>query len=175
MVDLLSPAPHGDILISLIYVGLGFVGYEVGFRIGHLLEVLTNSRIRAAAKKALFDHVTSLSFGYFADRFSGQIAHKVSVTTDALERMANAMTNTFVEEGAAVLISALALYFVHPYLGLFMLGWGIVFTLGMIPFARRMNARASEYAESESRTTGIFVDFFTNIAAGQGLWPGYPA
>lgn len=164
-VDQLSQTPHGDIRLSLILVIVCVAGYEVGFRVGHILEVFANSRIRAVTKRALFDHVTSLSFGYFADRFSGQIAHKITVTTDALERMANFITNTFIEEGLSVIVSAIVLYLIHPYLGLFMLVWGVLFSLGILPYAKRMNARANEYADAESKTTGIFVDFFTNIAA----------
>ncbi|CAN5742922.1 ABC transporter ATP-binding protein [soil metagenome] len=165
VVDLLSPTPHGDIRTSLILIVVCVAGYEVGFRLGHILEVIVNARMRAVIKKALFDHVTALSFSYFADRFSGQIAHKISVTTDALERMANYITNTFVEEGVSFLVSSIVLALVNPYLGLFMIVWSIVFSVGVLPYAKRMNARANEYAEHESKTTGVFVDFFTNIAA----------
>ncbi|MDB5265231.1 MAG: transporter ATP-binding protein [Parcubacteria group bacterium] len=165
VVDLLSPTPHGDIQMSLILIVVCVAGYELGFRLGHILEIFVNSRIRAVTKKTLFDHVTSLSFGYFADRFSGQIAHKISVTTDALEHMANYITNMFVEEGLSIIVSAILLALINPYLGLFMFVWGILLSLGVLPYAKRMNARANEYAEVESKTTGIFVDFFTNIAA----------
>lgn len=165
VVDLLSPTPHGDIRTSLILIVVCVAGYEVGFRLGHVLEVFVNARMRAVIKRTLFDHVTTLSFGYFADRFSGQIAHKISVTTDALERMANYITNTFVEEGVSFLVSSIVLALVNPYLGLFMIVWSIIFSLGVLPYAKRMNARANEYAEFESKTTGVFVDFFTNIAA----------
>ena len=165
VVDLLSPTPHGDIRFSLIMIVVGFVGYELGFRLGHITEVLTMSRVRAATARALFDHVTSLHFGYFADRFSGQVAHKISVTTRAIENMSILTTSLIFEEGATLIVSAVAVSFIHPYLGLFLIVWGILFSLGLIPYAKRMDARANEYAESESKTSGIFVDFFTNIAA----------
>ena len=165
LIDFLEPIPHGDIKNTLIYIVLGIVFYEVGFRIGHIFEVLTMSRIRATTEKSLFDHVTSLSFGYFADRFSGQIAHKISATTGALERMCTIFANNFIEDGSITIANAVALSFINPYLGLFVLAWGIAFSIGIVPYARRMNTRANEYANVESKTTGVFVDFFTNIAA----------
>lgn len=164
-VDALTQEAYGELHFSFFFIVLGLVGYEVFFRIGHIGEVLINSRIRAKIKRALFDHVTSLSFRYFADRFSGQIAHKLSVTTDGLERMTNAVTGLFVEEGVSILISAAALCIVSPYLGLFVLVWAFFFVIGLSPYAKHMNVRANEYAEHESKTTGVFVDFFTNIAA----------
>jgi ABC-type multidrug transport system fused ATPase/permease subunit len=165
VVDLLSPTPHGDIRFSLIMIIVGIVGYEFGFRFGHIIEVFTMSRIRAAATRALFDHVTSLHFGYFADRFSGQVAHKIAVTTRAIEHMSALFASLVFEEGSTLIVSATAVSFIHPYLGLFLIAWGILFSVGLIPYAKRMNARANEYAESESKTSGVFVDFFTNIAA----------
>lgn len=165
VVDLLSPTPHGDIRSSLIWAVVGLVGYELGFRIGHAIEVLTGSRIRAVTKRVLFDHVTSLSFGYFADRFSGQIAHKISATTDSLERMTGIIVSSFCEDGSITIISAFALSFISPYLGLFLLAWALLLALGLQPYARRMNVRANQFAERESKTTGVFVDYFTNIAA----------
>jgi ATP-binding cassette subfamily B protein len=162
-VDLLSPVPHGDLRFSLFAIVFGVIGYEVGFRIGHVLEVFTESRVRTNTEKALFDHVTTLSFGYFADRFSGQVAHKIAATTNALEQMTVAVSNVFIEDGVIVIASAIGLAFVSWQLGLFVLIWCIVFSIGILPFARRLNARANTYAETESKTTGIFVDFFTNI------------
>jgi ATP-binding cassette subfamily B protein len=165
VVDLLSPEPHGNIRTPLILIVVYVAVYELGFRAGHIMEVIVNARMRAVIKRTLFDHVTSLSFGYFADRFSGQIAHKVSVTTDALERMTKQVTNMFIEEGVALVVTAIVLAFVNLYLGLFLMVWGALFSMGILPYARRMNDRANDYAEAESKTTGVFVDFFTNIAA----------
>lgn len=165
VIDLLSPTPHGDIRFSLIMVVVGLVGYEAGFRIGHIADVMVISRIRAVTKRTLFDHVTSLHYGYFADRFSGQIAHKISATTDAIERMTYRVLSVGFEEGCAALVSAIALSFISPYLGLFVFVWVILFSFGISFYARRLNLRASSFAEAESKTSGVLVDFFTNIAA----------
>lgn len=165
LIDLLSPAPHGDIRLALIIIACGVIWREVGYRIGHMTENMLDSRVRANIKRALFDHVTSLSYGYFSDRFSGQIAHKIAATADAFERMTNHVSNDFIEGGAMVLFSAIALSLASPYLGAFIFVWGLLLAAGIFPYARRLNVRSNDYAEAESRTSGIFVDFFTNIAS----------
>lgn len=139
--------------------------YEYGFRAGHIVEVTTLARVRGNSKKRLFAHTASLSFGYFADRFAGEIAHKIAKTADALERMIIILINTFIEQGVLFSVSAIALVFVHPYLGLFVLLWSLLFIAGLIPFTIYSDRRASTYALQDSRTTGTFVDIYSNIAA----------
>jgi ABC-type multidrug transport system fused ATPase/permease subunit len=75
------------------------------------------------------------------------------------------ITNEFIEDGAIVLISAAVLSTIHIYLGLFVFAWGCFLAIGILPYSKYLNARATAYAESESRTSGVLVDFFTNIAA----------
>jgi len=80
LVDSLGVAGRAGSLSSLLVITVLLFGYELGFRIGHVFEILSLSRVRNRIKKALFDHTTSLSFGYFADRFAGEITHKVAQT-----------------------------------------------------------------------------------------------
>ena len=150
---------------SLVLIVVLLLGYEYGFRFGHVFEVLTSANIRSATKKALFTHTMSLSFGYFADRFTGEVAHKIAKAADALERMTVIITNTFVEQAGLFLVSAIVLWVASPYLGIYVIVWSALFILGLIPFARRSHTRANEYALQEARTTGTFVDVFSNIAA----------
>lgn len=145
-------------------IGL-FVIYEYGFRAGHIVEVTTMARIRSATKKRLFAHTAALSFGYFADRFAGAIAHKIAKTTDSLERAIIILIGTFFELGVLFSVSAVALVFVHPYLGLVVLVWSLLYIAGLIPLSIQSDKRASDYAFQDARTTGTFVDVYSNIAA----------
>jgi ATP-binding cassette subfamily B protein len=137
--------------------------YEIGFRLGHIIEVRMLARIRNRTKKALFDHTTSLSYGYFTDRFSGEIAHKIAVTANSLERMTALVTNQVIEEGALAIASIAMLAFIHPYLGLFAALWLVAFLAGIRPLTRRLDTYAGEYAVQEAKTTGTFVDLYANI------------
>ncbi len=137
--------------------------HEIFYRSGHICEVTFTSRMRRNIKQALFDHTASLSFGYFADRFAGEIAHKVSNTADAFERMVITVTNSFIENIVLVPLSALTLSFVHYYYGIFVVVWSLVFVIGSWLLAKEMNRRAASYAAAEAKTTGTVVDVYGNI------------
>ena len=162
-VDVLTGGATGDMTILLVLLLFCIVGYEAGYRLGHICEINVLSRIRNHTKKALFDHTTSLSFGYFADRFAGEMAHKVAMVANALERMTTIMTNGFIEGGVIIIASAVALGFVNPWYGIFILIWGILFVIGSLALAKTMTKRAGVYAEEEAKTTGAIVDIYANI------------
>ena len=164
-VDLLHSSLHGDIVRLLVSIVSCLFIYEIGFRIGHIFEIITNARIRASTKQTLFEHTTSLSFGYFTDRFAGEIAHKIATTADALERMVLIITNEFIEQGVLFLVSAAALSLANPAFGIFTVLWMLAFLLGISLFGSRANTKAQAYALAEAQTTGAFVDAYTNISA----------
>lgn len=163
VVDDLTLYGGGQARSLLIFVLLAVVGYELAYRLGHICEIVVLSRIRAQIKKRLFDHTGSLSFGFFADRFAGEITHKIATTADAFERMILVTTNSFVENGVLLISAAFALSFISPNYAIFILVWGAVFITGSLLLAREANKRASEYAAQEAKTTGTLVDIYGNI------------
>lgn len=141
------------------------VWYEASYRIGHIFEIFIKTRLRARTKKALFDHSRSLSFGYFADRFAGEIAHKIAMCADAFERLTLIITNNIVEEVVLIVVSAIVLGSIHPQYAIFLLVWSIFLLCGIVFFARRMDTQAGKWALQETRTTGALVDVYANIGA----------
>lgn len=151
-------------LAFLILVLLCVVGHELFYRFGHMCEIHILSKIRRNTKAALFDHTASLSFGYFADRFAGEIAHKVSSMADSFEKLTVITTNSFFESGFRLPLAAIILGFVHPYFFFFILGWALWLLVGSVLLSREMNRRAGDYAIEESKTTGSVVDVYGNIS-----------
>jgi ATP-binding cassette subfamily B protein len=139
--------------------------YETMYRLGHICEVILLTRVRSKIKKTLFDHTMSLSFGYFADRFAGEIGHKVSATADAFERIILAVTNNFVEGGFLIILFAVTLGAIHPWYAIFVTAWAVVFLTGSFLLAKRMNRLANSYAEAEAKTSGTIIDLYGNISA----------
>lgn len=164
----------GQIVDALTHVGsasrpvagliIVLILHEVFFRLGHICEIYSLARIRATTKQALFDHTASLSFGYFADRFAGELAHKVATTADAFERMTITITNNFVTNAFMLILSVLVLGLVHPTYAVFLVFWWTLFILGSLFFAKKLHAAASHYAIVEAQTTGAVVDVYGNIA-----------
>lgn len=151
---------------AFVWIMIGsVVWYEVSYRIGHIYEIFIRTRIRARTKKALFDHSRSLSFGYFADRFAGEIGHKIAMCADAFEKLTLAVTNEFAEPIVLVVVSAVVLGSIHPHYALFLCAWSLFVFSGVIFFARRMDQQAGKWAKQETRTTGALVDVYANIGA----------
>ncbi len=149
------------LIILIIFV----VFHEIFYRIGHICEIMILSRVRKNTKDALFDHTSSLSFGYFADRFAGEIAHRVSSTADAFERLTIIMTNGFFEGGFLIPVASIVLGIVHPYYTIFIISWAIWLVVGSLLLSREMNRRSGAYATEEAKTTGSVVDVYGNISA----------
>ncbi len=162
--DVTAPS-HGDLVPYLWGIAGLILAYEVCYRIGHVFEIAATAKMRRNVKRSLLAHTTALSFGYFADRFAGEIAHKISKTSDAMERLVSITSNIGIEESVMFLVSGIALSFVSPALGVFILVWSTLFLSGIGPVARRSNDAANAFAVAEAHTTGTFVDLYTNIAA----------
>ncbi|MES2224351.1 MAG: ABC transporter ATP-binding protein [Patescibacteria group bacterium] len=154
-----------DIKFFLIILMLCIIFYEIFYRIGHICEVYLRARIRSNTKKALFDHTTSLSFGYFADRFAGEMAHKVATAADSFERMIVTVTNNFFENAFFTLLAIITLGAVHFYYAVFLSLWMILYLARSFLLSKEMDRRAAAYADEESKTTGTIVDVYGNIGA----------
>ncbi|MBI2623826.1 MAG: ABC transporter ATP-binding protein [Candidatus Liptonbacteria bacterium] len=156
----------GENITTLLVLLLVFVAcHELFYRLGHICEVFVLARVRNRTKKALFDHTASLSFGYFADRFAGEIAHKIAGTADAFERLVVITTNYIMENSVFFVFSAITLGVVHSAYGAFMAVWVAGFIVGAWAIAKRMERQAGVYAAAEAKTTGALVDVYGNISA----------
>lgn len=162
-VDVMTGAKTGVIQPKVLYLILFLVGHEYGYRLGLVCEVLVLARVRANTKQALFDHTASLSYGYFADRFAGEIAHKVSTTADAYERVLLILTNNFVAHTFVMIVATVVLGLMHPNYVAFMAIWWLFFVVGSLFLAKQLHRRASIYAAVEAKTTGAVVDVYSNI------------
>ncbi len=154
----------GNERIAIILFICALFGTELFYRIGHIFEVTVDARIRAATKKALFSYSTKLSFGYFSDRFAGQIAHQITTAADALERMKDIVVNTFIDNTWMLILSAITLATIYPLLGAVIVVWGALFIFGLSPITKKITKSAESFAENASHTTGALVDMYTNIS-----------
>lgn len=162
VVDNLAPGPTA-LTYSVTLLVAALVFHEIFYRIGHVLEVITHARIRQKIKKALFLYTSKLSFGYFADRFAGQISHQIGTAASAMERMEEMVVNKFIDNAWMIILSAVAMGSIYPPLGIVLIVWLFFFLLGVGPFAKRITKYAERFATDESGTTGALVDMYTNI------------
>ena len=165
VVDVITGSSNGNAPHLMILALVLIMFYEIFYRSGHIFEVISLSHIRRNIKKTLFKHTSSLSFGYFTDRFAGEIAHKVVTTADGFERIVLVFTNDFIEGGIVVTIAMVTLSSINYAYGLFILVWSFVYIAGIYPIAQKMNKLANDYAAAEAGTTGKIVDFYGNVSA----------
>lgn len=137
---------------------------EVAYRIGHIIEVFVHGRIRAKTKKALFSYTSKLSFGYFSDRFAGQISHQISTAANTFERMEEIIVNKFIDITWLIVLSAIALGSIYHPLGWMLVLWSVFFLGGVGLLAKKITVHAEEFARQESNTTGALVDMYSNIS-----------
>jgi len=156
-----NPAQLRYYVILLIFT---LVFHEISYRLGHILEVGIHSRIRASTKKALFAYTSKLSFGYFADRFAGQISHQIGTTANALERMEETVVNKFIDNSFLFIVSTIAFVSIYKPLGFVILGWFVLYMFGVSLFVKKITIHAEDLAKQESNTTGALVDMYTNVA-----------
>lgn len=163
-VDNVTTGAGEHVRTYLILVVVFIACYELTYRLGHVCEIIIISRIRSNIKKVLFNHTSSLSFGYFADQFAGEIAHKVASTADAFERMIMVMTNTFIESTVLIIASVIVLGSIHSSYGIFLVAWSVIFVAGSAILSKEANRRAGIFALEEAKTTGSLVDIYGNMA-----------
>ena len=168
IIDQFTPALHSGIYTDVLHTGLWLVGayllHELAYRMGHIGEVISETQIQRGGETILFTDSITKDYLYFADRFGGSITQKIAMVTDALKSMALVVMNDF---GESLIFFCSAVYFLsqiyHP-LGIALLVWTILFTLGIIPIARKLEQASSAFAEAESRAAGFLTDTYSNIA-----------
>lgn len=137
---------------------------EVGYRVGHIIEVRIRMAVRQGTKQALFHFMHELPFGYFVDRFAGELSQKIATTTDSLEKMVLVFTNILVGRGMIIVAAIAMLSWYQWWYGLVVGAWTIIFIVGILFFTRRLDAKAGEWAEKEAKTSGLLVDIYSNIS-----------
>lgn len=165
VIDLLQKNPgNKGMFFPIISLILVLVAREFFVRIGHIFEVTTSARIRENTKNALFSYTTKLSFGYFSDRFAGEIAHRISATAENFDQMKNIMIAEFIDNIVLILISAFTLAAVYPLLGVVVIVWAIFFITGIFIFGKYVALHSGKFADHSMKTTGTLVDMYANIA-----------
>ncbi len=163
IVDVLT-TNDGNIRKLIILLVISLFASEIFYRIGHIYEITVDARIRQRTKKILFAWTTKLSFGYFVDRFSGQLAHQISTVADSLEKMKDTITNVFIDNSWMLIVSTVLMTLIYPILGIIVAVWAIFFLIGLRPFVKCITETSEKFAQDGSNTQGSLVDTYTNIA-----------
>lgn len=144
--------PVLSILAGVMWRSSGFTGLRwfTGFRF--------------TAYQALYGYLTLHSKDYFNSRFAGALTNKIGNAVDGTENVFENLLWRFIP-----LIVGLGWYIIFawissPILGIIILLWALIFLWVNIKFAKRIEKRSYQFAQSLSKLKGSIVDSISNIS-----------
>ncbi|MFZ4772723.1 MAG: ABC transporter ATP-binding protein [Chlamydiia bacterium] len=154
-------AAWGDLRYLLLYLIAFWIFVEFCFRSKNFLLAVTEPKLAADIRMAMFDHIQRHSPKYFNEHFSGSLANKISdMTTEVIQIFNHILV--FIPAFIASLLSIAFFFNVNPVLALIFSVW-IIFHFGIwLAFSPRCIQYADSHGEARSTLGGKIVDSLTN-------------
>jgi ATP-binding cassette subfamily B protein len=143
-----------------------FTAGEVLFgRLAAAIQFRLGPRQRQNVTRALFHYLQHHSHRYLSESFAGALAHKISETSMGVNQTLWTLITEFWPIAIVLGVSIGLLFGAQAQLGLFALGWAVVFIALSFLLARRCKPYAVHAAAARSETTGKVVDSVTNLTS----------
>lgn len=113
----------------------------------------------------VFDHLTSQSMSFHADRFSGALVSQTNKLTGAYEMIADTVVWQLVPMVTTVVAAVVILSFVLWQYALFLAVMCLIFTAAVLASRPRLEQLSVSEAQASTRMTGFLADVMTNISA----------
>lgn len=148
---------------GIVYSSLALVS-GIAWRISGFTGLRWFINFRSTAYQVLYEYITLHSKDYFNSRFAGALASKISNAVDGTESMFENLLWRFIP-----LILGLFWYVIfagmsNVWLGLIILIWAIVFLGINMWFAKKIEPKSFQLAQSLSALKGGIVDSLSNIS-----------
>lgn len=170
MVDAIASAPDTVSAIDglrywgIIYILLTAFVYT-GWRVSGIVGVYWLAGSKAYSFSRLYEYLSSHSYSYYANRFAGAVANKVSHASDGADNLLEQLTWHQYPGFLSVLGTCTLLFVTNFYIGLTFLCLVVLLFVVNAYLVRRRHPMMIAYAESSSVLRGIGVDLLTNIMA----------
>lgn len=146
----------------LLLVGLNVA--EIIFSRGSgALLIIIGPRLRQRTTRLLYAYLQQHSPRYFANHFTGSLAHRISETAISVNHTTWAVLFDFWPIGVTFGVSVALLLNVHIQLGGFVAGWVVLYVMLSYWMATRCQPYAQNYAATRSLVSGKIVDAVTNM------------
>lgn len=120
--------------------------------------------LRFTAYQALYDYTTLHSKDYFSNRFAGALANKIGNAVDGTESVLENLLWRFIPLIIGLIWYVILTWFSSPWLGLIVLFWSVIFLSINFYFAKKIEPKSYQFAESLSELKGGIVDSLSNIS-----------
>lgn len=163
VVDRVIPRGDQDLLLVL---GVGMVSIVLFQFLASLIRgfLLTELRIRMDSELTLnfLEHMVGLAFPYFQTRPPGDLMQRVSANSTMREVLSSGLLSTLLD-GALVLVYLSILLFANVWMGVLVLGLGVLQVLVLVLSGRRQQRLMSQNLELEAKNSTHLMDMLSGI------------
>ena len=170
LIDSLAAANTKDeTLASISLWGSVYVAVLVliflGWRLSGFVGVRWLVRSKAYSFQVLYDYLALHSHSYFANRFAGAVANKVSHASDGVDGLIEQITWHYYTSALSLVGTTVLLFVTNIYLGGIFVGLTASLIFLNFILVKRRHPMVVAYAKASSVLRGMGVDFVTNIVA----------
>ena len=164
LVDALVETTGEGLKWAVIYIALYGLS-ELGWRSSGYLGMLWITKTRALATFSLFDWLSRHSSSYFADRFAGSLATKVTNASGGVSNVLPLVLWNFFPTFLQLFMSIGVAYLAKPLLAGLMAIWCTIFLILNAILVRKKAKLSEASAAAYTKLKGQLVDIITNIRA----------
>ena len=147
---------------AMIYLGV-YVFMEASWRSSGYLGMNWITNVRSSSANVLFEWLSKHSSKFFADRFAGSLATKVTNASNALSDMLPKFLWNFFPTFLQLILSVIIASLAKPLLGLILLIWAIAFIALNALLVPKKARLSKESATAYTKLKGQMVDILSNI------------
>lgn len=170
MVDTLTSASSQvEILSGLKFWGTAYVGAMFlafcGWRLSGLVGARWLADSKAYSYTQLYDYLLHHSHNYYANRFAGSVANKVSHASDGADNLIEQVTWHYYPSVMSIVGTCILFFFTNFYIGITFLFLVVALLIINIRLVKKRHPLVMAYATASSLLRGVGVDLLTNIMA----------
>ena len=162
LVDALGSSEADPLYWAYVYAGL-YAFSEIGWRSSGYLGMHWITKTRALAASSLFGWLSGHSSNYFADRFAGSLANKVTHASNGVSDMMPRILWNFFPTLLQLFLSIGFAYAAKPLLAGIMGIWCIIFLILNTLLVRKKAKLSEASADAYTKLKGQLVDIISNI------------
>jgi ATP-binding cassette, subfamily B, bacterial len=151
--------------LILAYAATQFVGQVLGWRVALFGAWSFEVRAMKRLYQRVFDHLSSQSVAFHADRFSGSLVSQTNKFTGAFEMFWDTVVWQVVPVITTIFAASTIMVLLLPWYGLFLAAMSLFFAGFVVLSARRMERLNVAEAQRSTAMTGFLADVMTNISA----------
>ncbi len=163
-----APAEHSNIIAALflpilLYIALSFF-LNVNFRFKEYLNRSLYPKLRGAMQKDVIQHLLNHSPIFFQNAFSGNLTKKVIDIGMSSEQIIQMQIDAFLPRLLSCIVaSVLLVKVVHPFFGIGLILWTIMFVCFSFIVAKRFVGYSKKRSEAMSQFAGSVSDTLFNV------------